>query len=57
LDFNLVVHNAPRNSDYHFHIEFYPKLSKFAGVELGTDISVNTVSPETSAKKLRGALK
>lgn len=58
FDFNFVIHDAPKkNKDYHFHIEFYPKFNKFAGVELGTGIVVNTVSPETAAKKLRSALR
>ncbi len=56
LDYNFVIHNAPKSSDYHFHIEFYPQINKFAGVEYGVGVNVNNVSPETAAKVLRGML-
>ncbi|MBN1923786.1 MAG: hypothetical protein JW791_03430 [Nanoarchaeota archaeon] len=56
LDYNFVIHDAPKNKDYHFHIEFYPQILKFAGVEYGADVNVNNISPETAAKILRGVL-
>lgn len=57
LSFNFVIHEKPKGKNYHFHIEFYPRLKIDAGVEYGTNISINGVSPETAAKNLKGALK
>ncbi|MEM4245220.1 MAG: galactose-1-phosphate uridylyltransferase [Candidatus Nanoarchaeia archaeon] len=51
--YNFVIHNAPRKSDFHFHIEVLPRLSKFGGFELGTDTIINVVSPEEAAKFYR----
>lgn len=57
FDFNMVFHNAPKNSDFHFHIEIYPQINKWASVEYGTNIVVNNISPETASKRLRSHLK
>jgi len=54
IDFNMVFHNAPIGKNYHFHIEIYPQLNKFASVEYGTGIIVNTYKPESCARILRG---
>ena len=40
----------------HWHVEVVPRLTVFAGVELGAAIYVLTVAPETAAAQLRGAL-
>ncbi|VVB75683.1 Uncharacterised protein [Candidatus Tiddalikarchaeum anstoanum] len=57
MDFNFVLHNAPKNLEYHFHIEIYPQFNKYAGLEYGTGVIVNDVSPENSGPKLREAIK
>jgi len=57
IDYNMVLHTAPKGKDYHFHIEIYPQINRFGSVEYGTDVNINTVSPETSAKMLRDALR
>jgi UDPglucose--hexose-1-phosphate uridylyltransferase len=57
LNFNFVLHNAPKNRDYHFHFEVYPRQNKQGAVETGLNIFVNSVSPEKAAKDLRGVLK
>lgn len=37
------------------HIELVPRLTVFAGIELGAGIYVNTLAPEAAADALRGA--
>jgi hypothetical protein len=44
---NAWLHHTPRP-----HIEFVPRLTVFAGVELGAGIYVNTVAPEDAAVAL-----
>ncbi|MDY6964861.1 MAG: DUF4921 family protein [Halobacteriota archaeon] len=39
--------------DYHMNIRIQPKISIEAGFEKGTDININTVSPEDAARYLR----
>ncbi len=52
--FNLWLHNF--QEDGHWHLELVPRLSGFAGIELGAGIFVNTLLPEEAADRLRGAL-
>lgn len=40
-------------SDYHWHIELMPRLTKTAGFEWGTGFYINPVSPEQAAMFLR----
>jgi UDPglucose--hexose-1-phosphate uridylyltransferase len=53
--YNWMVHELPfADTDAaHCFIEVTPRLAKLAGYELGTDIWVNPVSPETAARRLR----
>jgi UDPglucose--hexose-1-phosphate uridylyltransferase len=56
--FNLVFHLSPEKKNsrqIHWHIEIYPQLRKWSGLERGFGVYVNTVSPETSAQKLGSA--
>jgi UDPglucose--hexose-1-phosphate uridylyltransferase len=39
----------------HWHLEVVPRLTVFAGLELGAGIYVNVVAPESAAKALREA--
>ena len=50
--FNLWLHNF--QGDGHWHLELVPRLSVFAGIELGAGIYVNTLEPEAAAARLRG---
>jgi len=63
-EFNFVVHSAPNRfprsgywqtieQDFHWHIEFFPKLTMVAGFEWGTGFYINPVSPESAAQYLR----
>lgn len=55
--FNFWLHTAPTSRDvgsfYHWHLELQPKLAIAAGFELGTDIIINTIAPESAAVFLR----
>jgi UDPglucose--hexose-1-phosphate uridylyltransferase len=47
---NAWLHVGP-----HWHVEVLPRLTVFAGLELGAEIYVNVVAPEAAAAALRGA--
>jgi len=54
--YNLVLHTAPVtgqvDATYHWHWEIHPRLREIAGLELGTGLPVNSVSPEEAADQL-----
>ncbi len=52
--YNLCFHYAPKGEDLHFHIEVLPRLTTPGGFELGTEIIINTLSPEKAASFYRG---
>lgn len=59
-DYNYVLRTAPYPLAavpfYHWHMEIIPHLKmKRAGFEIGSGVSINTVTPEASASALRGA--
>lgn len=55
--YNLVLHSAPLkeqvDATYHWHWEIHPRLREIAGLELGTGLPVNPVSPEDAVDELR----
>ncbi len=54
--YNLVLHTGPVagqvDATYHWHWEIHPRLREIAGLELGTGLPVNSVSPEEAADQL-----
>ena len=56
--YNLVLHSAPLkervDATYHWHWEIHPRLREIAGLELGTGLPVNPVSPEDAVEELLG---
>jgi galactose-1-phosphate uridylyltransferase len=56
--YNLVLHTAPLREQveatYHWHWEIHPRLREIAGLELGTGLPVNPVSPEDAVEELLG---
>jgi UDPglucose--hexose-1-phosphate uridylyltransferase len=50
-----VPWNAWLHSGGHWHFEVLPRLTTFAGIELGAGIYVVTVAPEDAAEALRNA--
>jgi UDPglucose--hexose-1-phosphate uridylyltransferase len=51
---NVWLHTFP-DGQGHWHIELLPRLSVFAGLELGAGLYVNSVPPEAAAERLRSA--
>ena len=45
--------NAWLHTGAHWHIELVPRLTVFAGLELGAGIYVNSLPPEEAAQRLR----
>ncbi|MFH1722292.1 MAG: galactose-1-phosphate uridylyltransferase [Candidatus Altiarchaeota archaeon] len=52
--YNFYLHYSPNGEDFHFHLELCPRIGKWAGFELATEIIINTMPPETAAKFYRG---
>jgi UDPglucose--hexose-1-phosphate uridylyltransferase len=57
--YTLVLHASPlgefTREDYHWHLELVPRPPYVLGLEWGTGIYINPVSPELAAEQLRGA--
>lgn len=62
-DLNFYIHTAPVTKNpalnydfYHWHMEVVPRVSIFAGFELGTAVYVNVVDPDDAAREIRDAI-
>ena len=58
VSYNLVFHLSPEKKNsrqIHWHIEVYPMVNSWSGLERGYGIFVNTTSPENDAVKLGAA--
>ncbi len=51
--YNMILYQAPKGHDFHMFLQILPRLSIWGGVELGTNIIVNVVSPEDAAAYYR----
>ena len=59
--YNILLHQEPHGGDKEgeqdgfnpWYFELFPRVSRAAGYELGTDVWVNPMSPEMAAKRLR----
>lgn len=56
--YNLVLQTLPHSGTdaFHWHIEFFPRLTKQAGFDWGSGFYVNPTPPEAAARFLREAL-
>lgn len=54
ISYNYFVENSVNREDYHMHIKIAPRPNIWAGLELGTGIVINPISPEYAAKVYRG---
>lgn len=53
--YNLLVNLSPNSQPRDFwFVEIFPRTTRAAGFELGSDVWVNPVPPETAAKRLKG---
>ncbi len=55
VSYNLVIHSL-KEREFHWHIEITPRVTGWAGFEIGTGYFINTVFPEEAAEELRKAL-
>lgn len=55
--YNILIHQPPTSEtgNIGWYVELFPRLTRSAGYELGTDVWVNPVPPETAAKRMRSA--
>ena len=55
---NVVLHTAPLSGEgdtaFHWHLEILPRVTRFSGLDWGTGLHRNPVSPEEAARALRG---
>ncbi len=56
-DYNYVVRSAPHYTalepHFHWHIQILPRLTKTAGFEIGSGMTINVTLPEQAASSLR----
>jgi len=54
---NFVLHTGPLNKEgdaaIHWHLEIIPRVARFSGLEWGSGMFRNPVSPEEAARVLR----
>jgi UDPglucose--hexose-1-phosphate uridylyltransferase len=54
---NIVLHTAPLSGEadtaFHWHLEILPRVTRYGGLELGSGVFRNPVSPEEAAQVLR----
>lgn len=50
IAYNFFMHQSVSHQDQHFYIKIQPRESVWAGVELGSGIVINSVTPEAAAK-------
>lgn len=53
IPYNMYLHQSITDKDEHFYIRICPRRSTWAGVEMGSRIIINTVSPEAAAEFYR----
>lgn len=53
LSYNMFLHQVVSSQNQHFYLKIQPRGSVWAGVELGSGLVINSVSPEAAAKFYR----
>ena len=55
--YNYALHTGPAgagvDSTFHWHLEIFPRVTTPGGFELGSDLYINTTTPEDAARALR----
>lgn len=57
LPYNFYCHQVVRDTDQHFYMKITPRGSVWAGVEIGSGVIINPVSPEDAAAYYRREFK
>jgi len=53
IAYNFYMHELVNDTDQHFYIKLTPRGAHWAGVELGTGLIINSITPEAAAKFYR----
>ena len=53
LSYNLFLHDVINDKNQHFYLKIQPREAIFAGLELGSGLVINSISPEVAAKFYR----
>jgi UDPglucose--hexose-1-phosphate uridylyltransferase len=53
LSYNFFLHNVISDPNQHFYIKIQPREAVFGGIELGSGLVINSLSPEKCAKFYR----
>lgn len=53
VSYNFFMHQVISDKDQHFYIKLQPRDSIWAGIELGSGLVINSISPEVAAKFYR----
>jgi len=53
LPFNYFLHNSINDKHQHFYVKIQPRRDVWAGVELGSGLTIDSVAPEKAAKYYR----
>ncbi len=55
--YNFIIHTSPNGlrspESFHWRIELFPRITKVAGFEWGSDCYINPLAPESAAAALR----
>jgi UDPglucose--hexose-1-phosphate uridylyltransferase len=51
--YNWIVMNFPRESNAHWYVQLFPRMSPHAGFEIGSASSLNTVDADETARRFR----
>lgn len=57
LPYNFYFHQVIHDEDQHLYMKIVPRGSVWAGVEIGSGLIINPISPESAAKFYRKGLK
>lgn len=56
ISYNYFIENSVNGEDYHMHIKIAPRPNIWAGLELGTGVIINPITPEFAARLYRSRL-
>ncbi len=63
VNYNIVFYSSPKgedgktNEDFHFFVQFVPRLHGFAGFEIATNNYINSVVPSSYARRLKNRIR